>query len=168
MSPGLIKIGFGNVGIFDNKFSRSIWEVSGKVIFRGKCNLGHGTKISVGSTGILTLGSNFTITAESSIVSFKEVTIGNNCLFSWDNLIMDTDFHSIKNNSDEIINFDKEVIIEDNVWIGCRCLILKGSFIPSNSIIGANTVINSKFIRNGTIIVGNPAKIVRTDVSWEK
>ena len=32
---GLIRIGYGNVGIFDKKMSRTIWDVSGDVTFRG-------------------------------------------------------------------------------------------------------------------------------------
>ena len=53
ISTGLIQFGYGNVGVFDNKKSRSIWEVSGTVIFKGKCNIGHGSKISVGDCGKL-------------------------------------------------------------------------------------------------------------------
>ena len=34
--PGIIKIGYKGVGLFDHKRSRSIWEVSGTVIFKGK------------------------------------------------------------------------------------------------------------------------------------
>lgn len=50
---GLIKIGFGHVGIFDKRKSRSIWEVSGSVIFKGRANIGHGSKISAGGTLVL-------------------------------------------------------------------------------------------------------------------
>jgi len=90
---GMIKIGFGEVGIFDKKYSRSILELSGKIIFNGNANIGHGSKISVGKDAILNLGNNFIITAESSIVCFKKITFGDNCLISWDDLFMDTDFH---------------------------------------------------------------------------
>ena len=47
IEPGMIKIGHGFVGIFDKKGSRSLWEVTGKVIFNGNANIGHGSKISV-------------------------------------------------------------------------------------------------------------------------
>jgi hypothetical protein len=38
---GAIKTGFGEVGIFDQHRSRSIWKVSGTAEFKGKANLGH-------------------------------------------------------------------------------------------------------------------------------
>lgn len=82
ISTGMIKIGFGDVGIFDDKRSRSIWEVSGNIIFRGSAQIGHGSKISVAENGTLILGNNFTITAESSIVAHLNIEFGNNCLLS--------------------------------------------------------------------------------------
>lgn len=44
---GMIEIGYGNVGIFDDKRDRAIWHVMGKVIFERNANIGHGSKISV-------------------------------------------------------------------------------------------------------------------------
>ena len=46
--------------------------------------------------GKLIFGDNSEITAESVIVFYKEIIFGENCLISWDNLIMDTDLHRIK------------------------------------------------------------------------
>ena len=43
----MVQIGFGHVGIFDARYSRSIWEVEGDVEFQGEARLGHGTRISV-------------------------------------------------------------------------------------------------------------------------
>lgn len=67
----MIQIGFGDVGIFDAKYSRSIWEVNGFVEFQGVARLGHGTKISVGENASLVLGKEVGITAETSIVCMK-------------------------------------------------------------------------------------------------
>ena len=65
-------------------------------------------------------------TAETSIVAFTEIRFGNNCLLSWDILVMDTDFHKLKDEFGNIINKPRPIIIGDRIWIGCRCLILKG------------------------------------------
>lgn len=164
---GLIQFGYGNIGIFDNKKSRSIWEVSGTVVFKGKCNIGHGSKISVGNSGKLILGENFVITAETSIVSFSEIQFGNNCLLSWDILVMDTDSHKLKDESGKIINKPTPIIIGDNIWIGCRCLILKGTIIPSNCVIGANSIVNKPLEKRNCLYVGSPCKMVKENISWE-
>lgn len=163
---GLIHIGYGKVGIFDKKVSRSIWEVQGNVIFKGKCDIGHGSKISVGKLGTLILGENFAITAESTIIAFSKIQFGNNCLLSWDILVMDTDFHTIKDELGNIINNPRPIIVGDKVWIGCRCLILKGAIIPNNCVIGANSTITKVLEKNYCLYAGNPCKILKENISW--
>ena len=161
---GMVRIGFGRVGIFDQQRSRTIWLVSGMVIFKGIANIGHGSKISV--SGILTIGNNFSMTAESQVVCEKAITFGNDVLISWDNLFLDSDFHKIKING-SITNLPKEIVIGNHVWVGCRCTILKGTFIKDEIIVAANSTVSGKFDQSHTIIGGNPAKVVKENVSWE-
>ena len=166
----MITIGFCRIGIFDRHKSRSIWQLNGKIIFKGGAKIGHGSKLSIGKRGTLILGDRFTISAESTIVAQSRVVIGNNALFSWDIFLADTDFHSIKDiHSSEVINPNRPVIIGDNVWVGCRSMILKGSNIPSKTIVAAGTTITSsscKQINEGSIIGGNPVRTLRQDVTW--
>ncbi|HYE12266.1 MAG TPA: acyltransferase [Patescibacteria group bacterium] len=164
--PGLIKIGFGNVGIFDKKRSRSIWEVDGNIIFNGKCEIGHGSKICVGGT--LIFGNNFTISAESTILCYKKISFGDNCVLAWENLIMDTDHHKIiDKKTGKVINEDKEISIGNDVWIGCRCTILKGARIGNNCVVAANSTVTKEFLGEEQIIGGTPCKILRNDICWE-
>jgi acetyltransferase-like isoleucine patch superfamily enzyme len=166
LTPGLVRIGFLDVGIFDPYHSRSIWDVSGEVIFRGKAQIGHGSKIS--TSGKLELGDDFTITAESSIVCKKSVKFGAGCLLSWDVLVMDTDFHKILDDRNNVLNQDAEVQIGDKVWIGCRSLILKGVTIGSNSVVAANTTLAKPVHEEGGLIVGHPARVARHGIKWER
>jgi acetyltransferase-like isoleucine patch superfamily enzyme len=53
------------------------------------------------------------------------------------------------------------VIIEDNVWIGFDVIVLPGSHIGRGSIIGGKSVV-SGIIPEYSVVVGNPAKIVKT------
>lgn len=172
LEPGMIRIGYGDVGIFDKRKSRSIWEVSGNVVFKGEANIGHGSKIIVGKAGNLIFGEKFTISAESSIICFCGIEFGNSCLLSWEVLIMDTDFHEIHSiKAGNQINIDKEIAIGDNCWIGCRSLILKGAILPNNTIVAANSLIgNSKNLQISvnSIIGGIPAKVLKENVLWKK
>lgn len=52
------------------------------------------------------------------------------------------------------------VIIEDNVWIGDKAIILPNVTIGKGSIIGAGAVV-TKDIPPYCIAVGNPAKVIR-------
>lgn len=161
-----IKIGFGEVSIFDEKKSRSIWRVEGKVIFNGTAQIGHGSKIAVNKKGTLEFGNEFVISAESSIICREKITFGNNVLLSWETLIMDSDFHSIVDGQEIRLNNDEKIEIGDRVWIGCRCTILKGAKIPDSSIVGAGTTVSKKFFDENTIIGGNTARILKTNINW--
>lgn len=52
------------------------------------------------------------------------------------------------------------VVIGDNVFIGAKCIILKGVTIGENSIVGAGSVV-TKSIPANEIWAGNPAKFIR-------
>lgn len=164
---GLIQIGYGNVGVFDKKKSRTVWEVYGDITFSGNAIIGHGSKIIVGPEASLLFGDNFKLTAESSIIAFNKIQFGNECLISWETQIMDTDFHKIKNENGEILNIPKPIIIGNHVWIGSRCTILKGSVIPDNSIIGVNSLVNNELPESNCIYAGIPVKCIKEKVYWE-
>jgi acetyltransferase-like isoleucine patch superfamily enzyme len=162
---GSIRIGFGDVGHYDRKRSWTIWQVSGEVDFKGRASIGHGSKISV--RGRLELGDKFNITAESTIVCAKEIRFGNDCLVSWDVLVMDTDEHPIYTKEGERINEDRPIVVGDHVWIGCKCMLLKGAELPDHTILAAGTALRSAFRGEEQIIGGNPPSILKRDVSWE-
>jgi len=46
--------------------------------------------------------------------------------------------------------------------------IFKGAKVSDNSIVGANSVINKKFVEENVVIAGNPAKIIKRGVNWDK
>ena len=54
----------------------------------------------------------------------------------------------------------KKIIIEDDVWLGSRVIVLPGVTIGKGSIIGAGTVL-TKSVPPYSIVAGNPGKIVR-------
>lgn len=55
---------------------------------------------------------------------------------------------------------EKQVIIEDDVWIGSRVIILPGVKIGQGAIIGAGTVV-SKDVPPYSVFCGNPGKVVK-------
>ena len=46
------------------------------------------------------------------------------------------------------------------MFIGCNCIILKGSVIGDNCVIGAGSVVSGTFDAN-CVIAGNPARVIR-------
>lgn len=56
--------------------------------------------------------------------------------------------------------YAKPITVEDNVWIGGSATILGGVTIGKNSIVGAGAVV-TKDVEPNTIVVGNPARVLR-------
>jgi acetyltransferase-like isoleucine patch superfamily enzyme len=112
------------------------------------------------------IGKNFGMTG-GNICAAQSVTIGNNVSIGANSSILDTDFHPI-DALERRINPQKAntapVHIEDDVFIGMNCLILKGVTIGQASVIGAGSVV-TKSIPPNAIVAGNPAKIIKTGLS---
>ena len=81
---------------------------------------------------------------------------------------MTGDSHAIYNSSGERINTAKDVFIGEHVWIGYRATLLKGTRIADGSIIGTGSIANKTFMQQNCVIVGNPAKVVKENIIWNK
>jgi len=104
----------------------------------------------------LSIGAMSYIGENTAIHCGHKVTIGKRVLIGGDCIIMDRDFHPIPGNKKEKL---APVIIEDNVRIGYRCLILKGVTIGHDAIVGAGSVV-TKNVVPCTVVAGNPAKVI--------
>ena len=112
----------------------------------------------------------------STLQENASITIGNNCGFSGtviaaaksiiieknvrcgaNTTITDSDWHF----DDPRTQPPKEVIIEENVWLGVNVIVLKGVRIGKNTLIGANSVV-TKNIPSNVIAAGNPCKAIRS------
>ena len=57
------------------------------------------------------------------------------------------------------------IVIGDHVWIGMNVIVLKGVTIGEGSIVAAGSVVN-KDVPPHCLVAGVPAKVVKTDVTW--
>lgn len=164
LKPGMIKIGYGDVGVIDNH-ERASFSNDGLIIFKGKTNIGVASKID--NHAILVFGKNFVATAKTSITCYCKITFGDDVLVSWDTSFMDTDVHKVFDSDHHRINEDKSINIGNQVWIGFGTTVLKGSFIPNGCVIGANSTITKCYTQEKSIIVGNVGKTYLSGISWE-
>lgn len=87
---------------------------------------------------------------------------------SYNVVIRNTDSHPIFNTeTNERINFPKDVVIGKNVWLAQNVMILKGVTIGDNSIIGAGAIVTKDCPPN-SVMAGNPAVVVKNNVYWER
>jgi acetyltransferase-like isoleucine patch superfamily enzyme len=120
--------------------------------------------------GLIRIGENSTI--ESAEFACTEpnssIKIGSNCMFSKEIVIRTGDSHSIINlENNKRLNYAKNVKIEDNVWLGARVLVLKGSKIESNVVVGTGSIVtNREVLKGNSVYTGNPVKQIKSGVYW--
>ena len=110
----------------------------------------------------LTIGNNVGISG-STLNCTKSITIGDNTNIGSGCIISDTDSHPIhwltrRNNTEKAPK--APIVIGNDVFIGARCIILKGVTIGDGAVIGAGSIV-VKNIPPRVIACGNPAKVVK-------
>lgn len=165
---GSVLLGFGANGAFDFRRSRSVWQVAGEVVFEGPARLGNGFKLSIASGGRVNFGANFVLSAESQIVCRESITFGEGCLISWDVLMLDGDFHPLIAEDGTESTMRAPIVLGDRVWVGARSCILKGVALADDVVVAAGSIVARPELESHVLIAGNPARVVRSGVSWRR
>ncbi|NLF24066.1 MAG: acyltransferase [Deltaproteobacteria bacterium] len=138
---------------------------------------GH-AKIEIGECSII---------GDLRIASRYKVSIGKRTLSSWNVFIQDFDPHPLeagkrRRQVEEMVSDFRpafgsftpgaepptwsfpgdEILIGDDVWLGANCIILKGARIGAGSVVAAGAVVLRGEYPPGSLLAGNPAKIIRT------
>ena len=109
----------------------------------------------------LEIGANFAMTG-GTVCAAERVVIGNNVTVGANTTITDTDFHSLDPEQRRLEASGGKcaaIVIEDDVFIGMNCLVLKGVTIGRGSVIGAGSVVAAD-VASRAIVAGNPARLV--------
>lgn len=110
----------------------------------------------------------FSITANGNYKEGHKVLIGKNFRPAKDVIIRTSDGHSLIDiNTGIATNSPQDVIIEDDVWIMTRSMILKGSKISKGSAVAAYSLVNKKFDEENILLAGIPAKILKHNIKWD-
>jgi maltose O-acetyltransferase len=107
----------------------------------------------------IVLGKNCAIMNGCEILARKSIHIGENTRIGPHTLIYDSDFHEIDPVRRGQSGKTESVVIEENVWIGSRAIILKGVCIGRDAVVAAGCVV-TKDVLAGSIVAGNPMRVV--------
>lgn len=142
----------------------TILKKNANIIIGNKVKLCKNVKLSAWGNlyhSTIKIGDNTWIGDRTEIHAGRSVEIGSNCNISWNVTIMDRDYHKLNTQTETI----KPVVIGNNVWIGCNSTILKGVTIGKGAVIAAGSVV-TKDVPPGTLVGGNPARIIKESVYW--
>lgn len=98
----------------------------------------------------------------TTISARSRISIGDNTMIGPNTIIVDHDGHVAWPPIERWTNHGPvaDVVIENDVWIGMNCLILKGVKIGSGSIIAAGSVVISD-VDPASLYAGNPARKIK-------
>ncbi len=127
--------------------------------------------------GKIKLGNYTYLRENSTIGSVNSITIGDYTSIADYVVVLDNNNHpihpadrQIKSASPSGSDYRKwrhsdsaPITIGKNVWIGSFARVCKGVTVGDNAIIAANAVV-TKDVPANSIVAGNPAKVVKTDI----
>lgn len=151
-------LGKKNLNIIFKFFSSSQfkWAIGLRYILLKAMNCEIGDNVYIGSHVILKnidkikIGSNVSIHEFSYIDGYGGIKIGDDVSIAHNVSIIS--FEHLYGNKEISIKYQgllkKEIIIENNVWIGCGSRILSGTIIRTGAIIGAGSIIKNQVLNN--------------------
>jgi len=103
--------------------------------------------------------SGCTIYSIDSIVIGRNTNIGSGCK------IVDNDFHPLPYSRRYPVEYldkvkKRPIIIGEGCFLGTNSIILKGTTLGKNCVVGAGSVVSGNWPDN-SIIAGNPAKLIK-------
>lgn len=118
-------------------------------------NINRPEKMEIGSNsyingGVFSIGDN------------SRIKIGNDCLISY-NVHFRTMSHNYER-KDQLIRlqgeFEKDIIVEDDVWVGYGAQIMPGVTLKRGCVVGAGAVVTHD-VEPYTVVGGAPAKKIK-------
>ena len=113
------------------------------------------------------LGDRFFANFNCILLDGGEIRIGNDVLFGPRVGIFTTNHATDPEERAAGGCYSKNVVIEDNVWVGANVTINQGVTIGKNTIIGSGSVV-TKNIPANVIAVGNPCRVLREITEQDK
>lgn len=99
----------------------------------------------------------------------KQITIGDDCMFSSDIEIRNGDSHVIHDTiSCKRINLAQDVSIGDHVWLTAHVRVMKGSRIASHSVVANSSLVVGDLSTEFALYGGAPAKKLKDNITWER
>ena len=147
----------------DIKGSNNTLIIKEDVIIRDSTIELHGENCTIIISAHCMVGHNCYLSAKENATKLE---LGEYCGLSRNIKIMTSDGHPIFQNNKQI-NLSKYISINNHVWLADNVTILKGVEIGTNSVVGINSTL-TKSIASEMVAVGNPAKIIKNNIKWEK
>jgi len=117
-------------------------------------------ELNVGPGATLRIGDSVLVNHGCSIDVTQFVSIGDHCNIGSQCILIDNAFHQLDPDRRDQPPESAPVILEDNVWLAARVIVLPGVTIGKNTVVGAGSVV-TKDLPPDVLCAGIPAKVIR-------
>jgi maltose O-acetyltransferase len=140
-----------------------------KVVNRGRITIGQRTRFdsSTATTeivseadGHLDIGERCFINFGVSLSASDHVRIGDRTHIGPYCMLLDNAYHHVEPELRLVRPPSKPIILEENVWLAARVIVLPGVTIGKDSCVGAGSIV-TKDIPPGVVAAGLPARVIR-------
>jgi len=145
-------------------WGRPVIRNSGSVIIGDRSYLISSTipiQLTAEHGGKLEIGARTGINYGCSILATGLIRIGRGSKIGMHVIMMDNDYHHIDPVRRGIRPAARPIILEENVWIGARAIVLGGVTIGSGSVIGAGSVV-TRDVPPLSVAAGQPARVIKS------
>lgn len=145
----------------------SIIRVRGSLRLDGNVTVATGNRWDVGPDATVSVGARTYFAPDGLLISNSGIRIGSECAIGWRVQLLDDDMHRHLA-AGEVVERGTapDIEIGDHVWIGSHAQIYKGVRIADGCIVAGGSVVTSSVTEPRTLVGGNPARVIRRDVSW--
>ena len=172
MLPAGVQAGTGSTISGEAAFRRFKSRRVPALILGAHCTM-DGVQFAVGEGGVVEIG-NYCYFTNAVLLCELAVRIGNYVVIGWNTTIADADFHPMApalRIADAVAVSplgqgrarppipQREVVIEDDVWIGPNATILKGVRIGAGSFIEPGALV-TRSVPPRSRVRGNPAEVI--------
>jgi acetyltransferase-like isoleucine patch superfamily enzyme len=171
-SPGHLKISGNGNNVIIAAFSGAV-EVSidgdGSSVDVARMRRVGRLRITCKNGGSVSIGELSTAEDLYILADGARVSIGRDCMVSFQVSIRTTDAHGIyEASTGKLLNAPEDIAIRDHVWLAQGAIIAKGTTIGKNSVIGAMSYLSKAQIGDGCLVAGTPARILREGIVWDR
>jgi acetyltransferase-like isoleucine patch superfamily enzyme len=135
-----------------------------RLTVHGNAEIFRGTTVLIGDNAHLELGGKSYINFNSTVTCFEHISVGSGCAISWNTNMFDGNAHELVVDGTPRPR-TQPVVIGNEVWIGAGATIMSGVTIGDGAVVAASSVVTAD-VPSATVAAGNPARVVRTGVTW--
>ena len=162
----MVRFGYLGEDVITPKDATTLLQIEGVMKCGANVRFGCGVTVRVEPDAVLEIEADVRIGNRTKVICYDNILIKTDASVTWECQVLDTTFHYMRNVADNTVApLTSPIVIGAHCWIGNRCSVMKGTFLPDYTIVASNSMCNKKYdFPEKSLIAGIPARLVKTGI----